>query len=535
MKLFQKILSHGLLIAFFLAAFLLYLYRDEIVPQWFGEDVQPVAARSGTGAVERVEEVQTTPQRPAAPAGGMAPERARNKSAATAVTDELPSLTAESDAQPEPRPPAEAEGSKPSARPAPVAGAAADAEEARSAPPGTTGASERSAPAVASGEAAGRSRPAQAAEPKAPGLPPLVSTGESVARPGTGSTSVSELPPLADTAEPAETGTQAPAAPELPPVAATAERPEQEQTHPTGAPEMPPLADTSGEGARRTQQPGSGAATELPPVAGTADQTTGQTPQNATPLVELPPAAGGSRETGPPGKSAPGESAHTAPAAGAEPGEEAPQATTAARRGAAAGSPAETPVYRDQPSGEPAITWEPPRQPLQGEYPPLHKPRRSEAGWPPASSERGDGDVPTATQAASPQYRPEEPSSRPAPRPGDVPRSGAGPAPVAPAVAGPDYQQGLAEARQRFWAQDLSGAVSVYENLTRAYPDRADAWGELGNVKFRLGQWSAAADAYYTAISLLADQGEDARARQLLKILHGLDAEKASELEERLR
>ena len=36
MRLFQKILSHGLLIGFFGAVFFLYLYRVDLFPQWFG-------------------------------------------------------------------------------------------------------------------------------------------------------------------------------------------------------------------------------------------------------------------------------------------------------------------------------------------------------------------------------------------------------------------------------------------------------------------------------------------------------------------
>jgi hypothetical protein len=43
MKLIQKILSHGLLIAFFVGVFFLYLYRADLFPQWFGEEAQSVA------------------------------------------------------------------------------------------------------------------------------------------------------------------------------------------------------------------------------------------------------------------------------------------------------------------------------------------------------------------------------------------------------------------------------------------------------------------------------------------------------------
>ena len=52
MKLLQKILSHGLLIAFFVAVFFLYLYRVDLFPQWFGEDT-PTLAKVEPGKFEK--------------------------------------------------------------------------------------------------------------------------------------------------------------------------------------------------------------------------------------------------------------------------------------------------------------------------------------------------------------------------------------------------------------------------------------------------------------------------------------------------
>ena len=40
MKIVQKIFSHGLLIAFFVAVFFIYLYRGELFPQWFDKQAQ---------------------------------------------------------------------------------------------------------------------------------------------------------------------------------------------------------------------------------------------------------------------------------------------------------------------------------------------------------------------------------------------------------------------------------------------------------------------------------------------------------------
>ena len=48
MRLLQKILSHGLLIGFFVAVFFLYLYRVDLFPQWFGDKAQTVATPSDT-------------------------------------------------------------------------------------------------------------------------------------------------------------------------------------------------------------------------------------------------------------------------------------------------------------------------------------------------------------------------------------------------------------------------------------------------------------------------------------------------------
>jgi tetratricopeptide (TPR) repeat protein len=98
-----------------------------------------------------------------------------------------------------------------------------------------------------------------------------------------------------------------------------------------------------------------------------------------------------------------------------------------------------------------------------------------------------------------------------------------------------DYEQKLAAARSYFWRRDIGAAMQAYESLTTAYPNSAEAWGELGNVSFKLGHWSQAAEAYYHAVSLLIEGGETERAQHLLRVLHGLDADKAGELERRMR
>jgi tetratricopeptide (TPR) repeat protein len=50
MKIVQKIFSHGLLIAFFVAVFFVYLYRGELFPQWFDKQAQTEVTPSQSAA-----------------------------------------------------------------------------------------------------------------------------------------------------------------------------------------------------------------------------------------------------------------------------------------------------------------------------------------------------------------------------------------------------------------------------------------------------------------------------------------------------
>ena len=79
MRLLQKILSHGLLIGFFVAVFFLYLYRVDLFPQWFGGKAQTVAtpsetrtAKPSTGQAAAPPSVATQPLPPPAVAGAAA-------------------------------------------------------------------------------------------------------------------------------------------------------------------------------------------------------------------------------------------------------------------------------------------------------------------------------------------------------------------------------------------------------------------------------------------------------------------------------
>jgi len=188
-----------------------------------------------------------------------------------------------------------------------------------------------------------------------------------------------------------------------------------------------------------------------------------------------------------------------------------------------------------RPQQEPAVSWaaEPGRMPSAG-----YRPMPQAGGTP-----HWQGTTAPAAQApraaAQPQYRPQPQPRSYAPtqqwgaQQGVAPAAGA--MPQGAAAQSSDYQQRLAAARTSFWQRDIDAAMQAYENLTAAYPDSAEAWGELGNVSFKLGHWAQAAEAYYQAVSLLIQRGEGERAQHLLKVLHGLDAEKADELEARMK
>lgn len=98
-----------------------------------------------------------------------------------------------------------------------------------------------------------------------------------------------------------------------------------------------------------------------------------------------------------------------------------------------------------------------------------------------------------------------------------------------------DFQSQLDQARQHYWRRDLPAAEQAYRRLTESHPERAELWGELGNLFFSQNEMVQATDAYYRAIDLLIEQGDAGQARQLLGAMYQLDADKANELETRLR
>ena len=233
-------------------------------------------------------------------------------------------------------------------------------------------------------------------------------------------------------------------------------------------------------------------AAELPPVT------------EAPPAAELPPVA--AQPEFPPAPVARGPEPEApvswaAPAGGLPPADYRPM-------------PGETSA---PPAGAPATPVRPVVQPERGQVAtaPRYRPELQRGSYP-ASQQWA------TQQALQPRHRPMAGAAQPT-------------AQAAAPTQSSDYEHRLAAARTHFWQRDIGAAMQAYESLTTAYPDSAEAWGESGNVSFKLGHWPQAAEAYYRAVSLLIERGEAERARHLLRVLHGLDADKAGELERRMR
>ena len=97
-----------------------------------------------------------------------------------------------------------------------------------------------------------------------------------------------------------------------------------------------------------------------------------------------------------------------------------------------------------------------------------------------------------------------------------------------------DFQSQLETARQHYWRRDMRAAEQAYRRLSESHPQRAEVWGELGNLYYSQREMVQATDVYYRAIELLIEQGDTERARQMLGAMYQLDTDKARELEARL-
>lgn len=96
------------------------------------------------------------------------------------------------------------------------------------------------------------------------------------------------------------------------------------------------------------------------------------------------------------------------------------------------------------------------------------------------------------------------------------------------------YLQIINTARQAFWQGLHKNAVTRYEQAILHLPGQADAYGELGNVYYAMGEWSLSGEYLYLAALRLMESGELERARYLSTVIKGLKPERAKELEKKL-
>lgn len=92
----------------------------------------------------------------------------------------------------------------------------------------------------------------------------------------------------------------------------------------------------------------------------------------------------------------------------------------------------------------------------------------------------------------------------------------------------------LARARSAYWRGQLDEAVNVYEKLVATNPADPNAYGELGNVYYTMGKWEKAGDAYYEAARRLIDRGQTGQLDYLLRVLQGLNEQKAKDIAKQL-
>jgi len=311
---------------------------------------------------------------------------------------------------------------------------------------------------------------------------------------------------------------------------------------PVPAPAGQPEQDTDA-GQAMAQAPGT--ESELPPMA-SQSQDSSELP----PMGELPPRS----ESLPPLSSAGGSTAvavggqerEVVPPVAYRPGEEAEVTASAPETTAQppAAEPAVSevpppPVYRPLQAEREAVDTQPVADaaaPAQGETvaPPVYRPLEPQRGVAPTAAES------VAAGSAASELAPPAAGS-PQPEQSEAPPATITPAqtqttaqqPASPPAS--DYQAQLDQARQYFWNRDTEAALAAYEALARTYQQSAEVWGELGNLYFNIGHRQAAAASFYQAGRLLIDNGDVERAYGLLQVMYGLDREKASELESRLR
>jgi len=166
-----------------------------------------------------------------------------------------------------------------------------------------------------------------------------------------------------------------------------------------------------------------------------------------------------------------------------------------------------------------------------------------------AASKAGEAPAETAVATASPEADTPVTTTAPEPAPKSSPAA-AEPAgsPVVPQAASPatrteppgealpdsdsSEEALLLAARKAFWSRDFDRSIALYQRLVDEKPDNPDYLGELGNIYYNLNRFDRAAELFQRAGRLLVEQGDLARARQLLPALMSLDREKGGSLEQ---
>ena len=93
-----------------------------------------------------------------------------------------------------------------------------------------------------------------------------------------------------------------------------------------------------------------------------------------------------------------------------------------------------------------------------------------------------------------------------------------------PVEEGTELERLRQEARRAYWSGDPVASERLYLKLLERFPDDADLHGELGNVRFQLGDRAGAVAAYRQAIRLLAPVSPE-RARRLAERVRRIETE----------
>lgn len=102
---------------------------------------------------------------------------------------------------------------------------------------------------------------------------------------------------------------------------------------------------------------------------------------------------------------------------------------------------------------------------------------------------------------------------------------------IDPSLQAVNVRDSWLTARRSYYQRKYDVSEKSYMDVIENTQDNFDAYGELGNVYFNQGKNKLAAQAYFSAASILVRKGQVNRARSLLGLLRHLDKEKATELQ----